>query len=152
MSESIALFWFRRDLRLEDNVGLYRALESGFPVVPIFIFDTEILDKLPKADARVSFIHEQLLHINMELKNRFGSGIATYHGKPVKIFEELLKKYSVNLVFTNHDYEPYAIKRDTEIRQLLNRHGVEFNTYKDQAVIDELSAKRRRESVLRFTG
>lgn len=137
MSESIAIFWFRRDLRLIDNSGLYHALESGLNVLPIFIFDAEILDTLPKADARLTFIHNQLHALNQGLKTEFGSGIAVYHGKPMEIFDELLKTYQIKSVFTNHDYEPYAITRDQEIKDLLNRHEVAFKTYKDQVIFEK---------------
>ncbi|MCL6266173.1 cryptochrome/photolyase family protein [Flagellimonas myxillae] len=137
MSESISIFWFRRDLRLEDNTGLYHALESGLPVLPIFIFDTEILDNLPKADARVTFIHDQLHRLNLSLKSKFGSGIAVYHGQPKTVFEGLLKTYAVNQVFANHDYEPYARKRDQEISFVLKRHGTDFKTFKDQVIFEK---------------
>lgn len=137
MSESIAIFWFRRDLRLVDNTGLYHALESGLRVLPIFIFDTEILDRLPKADARVTFIYDQLHRLNSELNNHHNRAIGIYLGKPIEVFSELLKKYSVGSVFTNHDYEPYAIKRDQEIKDLLNQHKVTFKTYKDQVIFEK---------------
>ncbi|MEX0362928.1 MAG: deoxyribodipyrimidine photo-lyase [Allomuricauda sp.] len=137
MNESIAIFWFRRDLRLVDNVGLCHALESGLRVLPIFIFDTEILDTLPKADARVTFIHDQLCQLNSELNDHHNSAMEVYHGKPITVFSELLKKYSVRSVFTNHDYEPYAIKRDQEIKDLLDQHKVTFKTYKDQVIFEK---------------
>ncbi|MBT8394159.1 MAG: deoxyribodipyrimidine photo-lyase, partial [Bacteroidia bacterium] len=103
MNKSIAVFWFRRDLRLQDNVGLLHALNSDHPVLPIFIFDTDILDTLPKDDARVTFIHEQLQQINHQL-NDHGSSLSIFHGKPIHIFKQLLEKYTVNAVYTNHDY------------------------------------------------
>ena len=68
MSEKVSIFWFRRDLRLEDNVGLYHALNEDFPVLPIFIFDSEILDKLPKDDARVTFLYEETQKMRKELQ------------------------------------------------------------------------------------
>ncbi|WP_339652256.1 deoxyribodipyrimidine photo-lyase, partial [uncultured Salegentibacter sp.] len=115
MSKEVNIFWFRRDLRLDDNVGFLEALKSDKPVLPIFIFDTEILDKLPKNDARVTFIHEQLQEMRKELQNDFSSSIAMYHGKPEEIFQQLIKEYQIADVFTNHDYEPYATQRDKEI-------------------------------------
>jgi deoxyribodipyrimidine photo-lyase len=120
---------------MEDNVGLYHALQSEYPVLPIFVFDTVILDKLPKDDARVTFIHEQLNQINHEL-NGVESGLSVFHGKPLDIFKELLIKYTVNAVYTNHDYEPYAISRDKDIESLLDKHDIPFKSYKDQVIFE----------------
>ncbi|WP_222983981.1 cryptochrome/photolyase family protein [Flagellimonas meishanensis] len=137
MKERISIFWFRRDLRLEDNVGLYQALQSGHPVLPIFIFDTDILKKLPKDDARVTFLHRQLTKMDKELRNDFGSGIGIYHGKPVVIFEKLLGEYQIKTVYTNHDYEPYAKERDSEIKSALEENGIAFKTFKDQVIFEK---------------
>ncbi|MBZ9730936.1 DNA photolyase family protein [Salegentibacter sp. JZCK2] len=137
MSEAVNIFWFRRDLRLDDNVGFLKALKSEKPVLPIFIFDTEILDKLPKDDARVSFIHEQLQQMRQELQDDYGSSIAMYHGKPKEIFQQIIKDYKVTEVFTNHDYEPYAAKRDKEIAELLSENNIEFHTFKDQVIFEK---------------
>lgn len=131
------IFWFRRDLRLTDNAGLYHALKGGNPVQPIFIFDSEILDKLEdKDDARVEFIHQTLQTINDELKEQ-GSSLLVLHGKPKDIWKKLIKDYEIGKVYTNHDYEPYAIKRDEEIGRLLDSNGIEFNTYKDQVIFEK---------------
>ena len=110
----ISIFWFRRDLRLHDNVGLFHALQSEEKILPIFIFDTEILHKLPKDDARVSFIHNELNKMNEHLKS-IGKQINIYHGTPKEIFQSLVEEHDLVNVFTNHDYEPYAIQRDLEI-------------------------------------
>ena len=136
MKKKINIFWFRRDLRLEDNCGLYHALNSDKKVLPIFIFDEDILHKLPSNDSRVSFIHQELKNINLKLK-KAGSSLAIFHGKPNAIFKSLLKKYAIDTVFTNHDYEPYAIKRDLEIKELLTSHKINFKTYKDQVVFEK---------------
>ncbi|WP_420601428.1 cryptochrome/photolyase family protein [Flagellimonas sp.] len=137
MKDPISIFWFRRDLRLDDNVGLYHALQSGHPVLPIFIFDSEILEKLPINDARVSFIHTKLLRMNGELQSQFQSGIAMYLGNPISVFARLLNQYKIHSVFTNHDYEPYASKRDAEIEQLLAKNGIPFKSFKDQVVFEK---------------
>lgn len=137
MAEKISIFWFRRDLRLDDNIGLYHALQDDFPVLPIFIFDTEILEKLPKNDARVSFIHAQLLEMNQELRINHQSGIALYHGKPHTIFEQLLEEHEIASVYTNHDYEPYANERDEKINALLAKKEVPFRTFKDQVIFEK---------------
>jgi deoxyribodipyrimidine photo-lyase len=137
MKQPINIFWFRRDLRLDDNVGFYEALRSDYPVLPIFIFDSEILDKLPKDDARVTFIYETLQNMRKSLQDEHESGIAMYHGKPIDIFKQLITEYDVQSIFTNHDYEPYATKRDTEIKQFLSSHTIDFNTFKDQVVFEK---------------
>ena len=99
------IFWFRRDLRVDDNIGLFHALNSDEEVLPIFIFDENILSQLPKNDARVSFIHEQLEKIQSELK-KHGKSLAVFHGKPIEIFEKLIAENKITSVYTNHDYEP----------------------------------------------
>ena len=137
MKEKINIFWFRRDLRLDDNVGFYNALKSKKSVLPLFIFDKDILDKLPKDDARLGFIHSTLQEMRATLKEKNESSIAMFHGKPVTIFQELIKKYSIHTVFTNRDYEPYATKRDAEIKQLLSENNVEFETFKDQVIFEQ---------------
>ena len=135
MSKKINVFWFRRDLRLQDNCGLFKALSAGKKVLPIFIFDQEILSKLPKDDARVSFIHQELENINHQLK-KFRSSLAVYIGKPKEIYKSLIEKYPIDTVFWNHDYEPYAIQRDLEIKELLSSKNTSFKTYKDQVIFE----------------
>ncbi len=117
MKEPLSIFWFRRDLRLDDNVGFYEALKGDHPVLPIFIFDSEILDKLPQDDARVMFIHKHIQRMRKELQNYHNSSIAIYHGKPQDIFKQLITNYTIDAVYTNHDYEPYATERDTQIER-----------------------------------
>lgn len=136
MSQKVSVFWFRRDLRLEDNVGFTEALKGEFPVLPVFIFDKEILDKLPKTDARVTFIHENLQKIRKQLQ-KFDSSIAIFHGKPSEVFEELIKQYEIKEVFTNKDYEPYAKERDSEIEKLLTSVDIKFHTFKDQVIFEK---------------
>ena len=137
MSKKINIFWFRRDLRLDDNIGLYEALNSEHSVLPIFIFDSEILDKLPKNDSRVTFIHETLQHMRESLQAEYGSSIAMFHGKPKDIYNQLIENYNIGSVYTNHDYEPYATERDTEIKSFLAEHDIEFKTYKDQVIFEK---------------
>ncbi len=133
--DTISIFWFRRDLRLHDNVALFHALQSEEKVLPIFIFDTDILEKIPKNDARISFIHKELKTMNEHLQS-FETGINMFHGNPKEIFQSLIDKYHIVKVFINHDYEPYAISRDLEIKGLLNSNNIEFNTYKDQVIFE----------------
>jgi deoxyribodipyrimidine photo-lyase len=137
MNDPISIFWFRRDLRLDDNVGLYKALKAQRPVMPIFIFDSEILDKLPKDDARVSFIHDTVQAMRQTLQDEYGSSLAIFHGKPLDIFKTLIKDYDIATVYTNRDYEPYARTRDTEIEALLTEHGIAFHTFKDQVIFEK---------------
>ncbi len=131
------VFWFRRDFRLDDNVGLYNALKSNNPVLPIFIYDTDIINKLPKDDARLTFIYESLQKINKTLKHEHGSSVAFYHGKPIEIFKQIIEDFDIEKVFTNKDYEPYALERDNSISNLLKENNIEFNTYKDQVIFEE---------------
>lgn len=133
--DTISLFWFRRDLRLHDNVALYHALQSEEKILPIFIFDIDILEKIPKNDARISFIHKELNIMNEHLQS-FEAGINMFHGNPKEVFQSLIEKYHIVKVFTNHDYEPYAIKRDLEIKELLASNTIEFHTYKDQVIFE----------------
>ena len=134
--QKINIFWFRRDLRLSDNTALYHALKIGSPVLPIFIFDTDILNELDRNDARVEFIYLAIQQIQEQLVS-FGSSIKVFHDSPIQAFKELMKEFDIHAVFTNHDYEPYARQRDEEIKNYLNGHGIEFNTYKDQVVFEK---------------
>jgi len=122
-------------LRLNDNCGLFEALIAGQKVLPIFIFDQEILSKLPKDDARVSFIHQELENIHHQLK-KIGSSLTVCVGKPKDIFNSLSEKYQIETVFCNHDYEPYAIQRDLEIKELLRSKNINFKTFKDQVIFE----------------
>lgn len=132
----VNIFWFRRDLRLADNAGLFHALKSGIPVLPIFIFDRDILDQLEdKDDRRVEFIHLALMEMHKKLE-AVGSGMHIYQGRPLDVFAELLNTYDVKNVFTNHDYEPYAIRRDNAVKELLHANGASFQTYKDQVIFE----------------
>ncbi|WP_223033448.1 cryptochrome/photolyase family protein [Hanstruepera marina] len=137
MNEPLTVFWFRRDLRLDDNHGFYQALKGNNPVLPIFIFDTEILQNLPEDDARVTFIYEKLQDLRTILKIEQNSSIAILKGKPIDIFKDLVKEYEVETVYTNHDYEPYAIKRDQDIANFLASQNIEFKTYKDQVIFEK---------------
>ncbi|MFD0797858.1 cryptochrome/photolyase family protein [Maribacter chungangensis] len=137
MSKKVSVYWFRRDLRLDDNVGFLEALKGDFPVLPIFIFDTEILGKLPKDDARVSFIHETLQKMRGLLQEEQNSSIALYYGKPLDVVKELTKEYDIQAVYTNHDYEPYARERDEEVALFLKEQNIDFNTYKDQVIFEK---------------
>lgn len=135
MTEKVNIFWFRRDLRLKDNIGFYKALHGKFSVLPIFIFDSEILNELHKDDARVTFISETLQKMRIAVQEH-GSSIAIYHGKPEKIFKNIISKYEVQNVITNRDYEPYAKARDEKIEQLLSIKGIGFHSFKDQVIYE----------------
>ncbi|MRX63879.1 cryptochrome/photolyase family protein [Maribacter luteus] len=137
MEEKVSIFWFRRDLRLDDNVGLAHALKNVTHVLPIFIFDKEILLQLPKNDARVTFIHQTLTRISERLKKDFNSSLGIYHGQPLEVFESIYKDFNIEAVYTNHDYEPYAIKRDKRIQEFLESKSITFHTYKDQVIFEK---------------
>ncbi len=133
----LAVFWYRRDLRLDDNAGLYHALKSGLEVLPLFIFDSDILDKLEdEADARVSFIHQSLLHLSEQLKP-YHSQIFTRFGSVITVWEDLFDNYAIKKVFCNHDYEPSAILRDKKVKDLCIAKGAEFYSYKDQCIFEK---------------
>jgi deoxyribodipyrimidine photo-lyase len=135
--QPVSVFWFRRDLRLDDNAGLFYALKSGNPVLPIFIFDKEILTQLEdRNDARVSFIYQVIEGLDKEL-NKHGSSLWVSYDEPGHAWNSLIKDYHVTSVYTNSDYEPYARKRDEEICKYLKEHGISFNTYKDQVIFEK---------------
>lgn len=134
--KEVSIFWFRRDLRLEDNVALYHALQSDSPVIPLFIFDTDILNSLPKNDARVGFIHESLEKINSKLKN-FGSSLLIKKGNTIEVWKSLFQDFTISAVFYNKDYEPYAIQRDLAIDALANANNASCFSYKDQVIFEE---------------
>ena len=136
MKENFSVFWFRRDLRLDDNLGLNAALSSGLKVIPIFIFDTEIINKLEKNDLRIKMIHAALVKLNdAMLGNRCNVGM--YLGNPKAVFESLLKKYKIKSVYTNRDYEPYALKRDRSIKSFLEKKNVTYKSFKDQVIFEK---------------
>ncbi|MGB5609856.1 cryptochrome/photolyase family protein [Eudoraea sp.] len=137
MQGKVSIFWFRRDLRLHDNAGLYNALKGSHPVLPIFIFDTEILQSLPENDARVTFIYDSLQEMRKKMKEQCQSSIGIYYGNPLDIFKNLINQYDIQNVYTNRDYEPYAQKRDNEIAQELKLSGIKFKTFKDQVIFEE---------------
>ncbi|MGY8910875.1 MAG: cryptochrome/photolyase family protein [Flavobacteriales bacterium] len=137
MKTTINIFWFRRDLRLDDNVGFYNALKSDYKVLPIFIFDEEILSKLPKDDARVTFIFDTLQEMRNKLQEKYGSSIAMLKGKPKDVFKQLVKDHTIDTVFTNRDYEPYAKERDAKIATLLSKENISFETFKDQVIFEK---------------
>lgn len=139
--ESIAICWLRRDLRLDDNHALFKALQSGLPVLIIFIFDKQILDTLPKLDKRLIFIHQQLQTICQKLQT-YQSGIKTFYGNPLEVWKQIITDFKVKQVYINHDYEPYAIKRDKEIQDLLNRNGIDFFSFKDQVICEKLEVMK----------
>lgn len=132
--DKISIFWFRRDLRLKDNHGLYQALESGKKVLPIFIFDEDILDLLEnKSDKRVDFIVQALQTLNSFLKSK-NKGIKIFKGKPLEIYKKLSQNNEIEAVYSNEDYEPYAIKRDQEIATFLASKNIDFHQFKDQVI------------------
>ena len=134
--ERVALFWHRRDLRLSDNAGLYKALKSGSRVQPVFVFDTTILSRLPKDDQRVVFIHKAI----RELKKRYvelGSDLLIRVGDPVDVIPELASELNAASVFTNRDYEPDAIKRDSAVSVKLKELNCDFIGAKDHVIFEK---------------
>jgi deoxyribodipyrimidine photo-lyase len=137
MNRPTALFWFRRDLRLDDNAGLYHALRSGMAVQPVFMFDRSILDRLEdKDDRRVDLIHRTLSGLKAELE-RLGSTLIVRQGTPLEVIGQLAGELEVKAVFTNYDYEPYARERDAAVGKMLETRGIAFHTFKDQCILEK---------------
>ena len=136
MNKKLAIFWFRRDLRLNDNAGLYHALKNNSKVLPIFIYDKNTLDKLNGSDHRLDFIEFSLKKINTLLIKK-NKSVSIYYGKPLNIFLELVKKYNISKVYTNNDYTPYSFKRDNTIKELLTSKNIEFYSYKDHVLFEK---------------
>ena len=129
------IFWFRRDLRLEDNTALANSLLEKENVIPIFIFDEKITNTLTKNDSRITFLYNQLEKINKQLKH-CNSSLLVLKGNPVQVFQKLISKYNIRSVFSNKDYEPYALQRDIEITQLLKENQISHIQYKDQVIFE----------------
>lgn len=144
MSDSpLTIFWFRRDLRIEDNAGLYYALKENRNVIPLFIFDTDIIDKLPsKQDPRLEFIHQEITSIKHQLE-KIGSSLWIKHGKPLEIFQDIIGNQTIKAVYANHDYEPYSIHRDEQINKLLTANHISFNTFKDQVIFEKSEVTKK---------
>ncbi len=130
------IFWFRRDLRLKDNVGLHNALKNNKEVTPVFIFDDNIIKELPQNDKRISYIYTELESIKKQLIN-IGSDLLVFRGTPEEVFLKLIEDYGIEKVYTNHDYEPYSILRDNKIEKILNNNKIEFKTFKDQVIFEK---------------
>ena len=130
-----SIFWFRRDLRIDDNPGLYEALANSKNVIPIFIFDTNIIDNLPSDDNRIKFIWHSLSLLNERLKE-VGSALNIFKGNPLEVFKKIILKYRLTSVYVNRDYEKYSIKRDKEINTFLNENKIAFNLSKDHVFFE----------------
>jgi len=135
-TQNISIFWFRRDLRLTDNIALCHALKDNKNVLPLFIFDTEIIDELPVNDARVQFIYLILKEIDTELQKN-GSSMLVRKGKPLEVFKDLLQSYNIKNIYFNNDYEPYALERDKKIIALAKGLGVASFTFKDSVIFEK---------------
>ena len=135
--KKFSIFWFRRDIRLEDNIGLSHATKSKYPVIPIFIFDEKITLNLPKNDTRINFIYKNLKKLDDLLFKKFNSKLQVFKGDPIDIINRIAKEYNVKEVYMNHDYEPYAIKRDSLICKNLNSNKIPLYTFKDQVIFEK---------------
>ncbi len=133
----VNIFWFRRDLRLDDNKGLSHATKSKYPVLPIFIFDSDITDTLPVNDKRINFIYDQLQKINDQLISKFNSSLLVFKGKPIEVFKKLNSEFNINSVYCNHDYEPYSIVRDKSVESYLDSKDSKLLSFKDQVIFEK---------------
>ena len=130
------IFWFRRDLRLNDNHGLYKALKYSNTVLPIFIYDTNITNKLEKNDHRLKFISDTITDMNSKLHST-NNKIYTFKGKPSEVLSQLIKKYKIKAIFFNKDYEPYARERDQDIIKMCDEKSVSCHSFKDHVVFEK---------------
>ena len=131
-----ALFWHRRDLRIDDNKGLFEALKQNEIVHPIFIFDKSILDKLPKNDQRILFIYQEIESLKKSYQN-LGSDLWVYYSEPSEIIPKIAQELNCSSVYFNNDYEPYALQRDQEIQVSLNNIKIEFIGNKDHVIFEK---------------
>ncbi|MBO9668839.1 MAG: deoxyribodipyrimidine photo-lyase, partial [Bdellovibrio sp.] len=137
MKSPVVLFWFRRDLRFNDNAGLFHALKENNQVLPVFIFDSDILEKLDdERDPRVTFIYDQVSALKESLQKK-RSDLLVHHGKPLEVFMDLFKNFEITAIYTNHDYEPYARMRDDKVAKFARTQGAEFKTFKDQTLFEK---------------
>lgn len=134
--QKVTFFWFRRDLRLDDNIGLFNALQADFPVIPLFIFDHDILENLPEKDARVTFIYDSLQKINQELTT-IGSSLLIKKGNTAEVWKSLLEEFDIHQIFFNKDYEPFAIERDLAIQEIITKNNIESFSFKDHVIFEE---------------
>jgi deoxyribodipyrimidine photo-lyase len=135
--EKTTIFWFRRDLRLEDNCGLYHALKGKGNVIPVFIFDTDILNRLASpGDVRVEFIYRQIVSLKSALE-AYGSSLMVLYGQPLDIFTSLLRDYTIEALYFNHDYEPQAIARDKIIAGIFEERDIPVRSFKDQVIFEK---------------
>ncbi len=136
MSQTVSIFWFRRDLRADDNAGLYHALKGAHPVLPLFIFDRNILDEIPEKDARVEFIHQTVADLKHRIETLGGSMLVRY-GKPEQVWPQILQEFTIGAVYTNRDYEPYALSRDAGVMALLAEKNIPLHTFKDHVIFEK---------------
>ena len=136
MKEKISIFWFRRDLRWNDNVALFNALNSNLKVLPIFIFDPDILNKLNKEDHRVSFIYDRISELNLEIGS-VNTFINIHYEKPLVVFKKIISDFDIDTVYCNVDYEPFARKRDLEVENYLIKFKIKFKQFKDQVIFEK---------------
>jgi deoxyribodipyrimidine photo-lyase len=132
----VCIFWFRRDLRIHDNVGFTAALKGNTPVIPLFIFDDDILKELPKNDARVQFVHQQLTVLNGTM-NQHKSGLLVKKGRPMEVWESLFSEFDIETIYTNGDYEPYALERDEQMNSLCEKNNAVLHVFKDQVIFEK---------------
>ncbi|UTH72621.1 deoxyribodipyrimidine photo-lyase [Chromobacterium sp. IIBBL 290-4] len=130
-----ALLWLRRDLRLDDHAAFYHALKHSQAVLPVFVFDSSILDALPRDDRRVDFIWQSVAALKREL-NLLGGDLLIRHGLPVDEIPALAAEWGAEAVFCNRDYEPVARARDAEVAKRLAERGIAFHASKDQVIFD----------------
>ena len=131
-----SIFWHRRDIRIDDNAGLYKALTNSDEVIPVFIFDTTILSKLPSNDQRVLFIYQEIKRLKKEYQG-YNSDLQVYYGEPAEIIPAISIDLKITKVYTNRDYEPLALERDKIVFEKLKEINVEFIGAKDHVIFEK---------------
>ena len=125
-----SLFIFRRDLRLEDNIGLIESLQKSTEVIPCFIYDENLIKKIKDSKFRWNFLNESLVDLNREL-NKKGTRLQILEGKPEKILDKIIKKYNIDAVFLNTDFTNYSKNRDEKIYQSCKKNKLPFHSTLD---------------------
>ncbi len=133
--DPLVIVCFRRDLRLSDNTALNAALESGLPVLPVYIFDETTLRTLPPDDGRLNFIYALLAGMDRDLKKQ-GSSLRVCRGRSEAVWEKLLREYPCNAVYMNRDYDPGAVDTEDALGQRLRKRNIAFHTFRDRVIVE----------------
>jgi deoxyribodipyrimidine photo-lyase len=138
-----AICWFRRDLRVHDNLALYNAAGDFGEVVPVFVFEDCILERLLPGDMRVAFLLLATGRLDAMLRER-GSYLIVVKGRAEHLVPELIRMFQADAVYVNRGYGSRTVKRDNRIKEFCARHGVAFREFDDTLLVppDMLPARK----------